>query len=252
MMRRARRLIGPAVVLFVWQIATVSGLVDTQTIASPVAVARVAAHMIADGQLAQHLSVSLGRAALGLAAGVLTGTALALVSGLFRLGEDLIDSPIQILRSLPILALIPLAIIWFGIGEEVKVILVGMGTAFPVYVNTHAALRGIDQRYVDLATTLNLSRTALVRRVILPAALPGFFVGLRFSVTIAWLVLVVSEQINAASGIGFLMNQARAFGQTDVIVVCLVVYGALGLTSNAMVSAVERRALRWRPGFQGR
>jgi sulfonate transport system permease protein len=157
----------------------------------------------------------------------------------------------QILRSLPILALVPLAILWFGIGEELKVILVAMGTTFPIYINTHAAIRGIDPRYVDLASTVGLSRLALVRRVILPGALPGFFVGLRFSVTIAWLVLVVSEQINASSGIGFLMIQARDFGQTDVIVVGLLVYGGLGLTSNALVRVVERRALRWRPGFQG-
>jgi sulfonate transport system permease protein len=250
-LRGGRRLIGPVVLLAVWQIASTTGLVDAQTLASPLAVAHTAGRLIANGELAEHLTVSLRRAAFGLAFGVAAGLCLALLSGLFRLGEDLIDSTMQILRSLPILALIPLAILWFGIGEEVKVILVAMGTAFPIYINTHAAIRGIDPRYVDLATTVGLSRPALVRRVVLPGALPGFFVGLRFSVTIAWLILVVSEQINASSGIGFLMIQARDFGQTDVIVVGLLVYGALGLTSNALVRAVERRALRWRPGFQG-
>jgi sulfonate transport system permease protein len=250
-LRGGRRLIGPVLLLVVWQIASTTGLVDGQTLASPLAVAHAASRLIADGQLAEHLAVSLRRAALGLTFGVAAGLCLAILSGLFRLGEDLIDSTMQILRSLPILALIPLAILWFGIGEEVKVILVAMGTAFPIYINTHAAIRGIDPRYVDLAKTVGLSRLALVRRVVLPGALPGFFVGLRFSVTIAWLVLVVSEQINAASGIGFLMIQARDFGQTDVIVVGLLVYGCLGLTSNALVRAVERRALRWRPGFQG-
>jgi sulfonate transport system permease protein len=230
-LRGGRRLIGPVLLLVVWQIASTTGLVDGQTLASPLAVAHAASRLIADGQLAEHLAVSLRRAALGLTFGVAAGLCLAILSGLFRLGEDLIDSTMQILRSLPIL--------------------VAMGTAFPIYINTHAAIRGIDPRYVDLAKTVGLSRLALVRRVVLPGALPGFFVGLRFSVTIAWLVLVVSEQINAASGIGFLMIQARDFGQTDVIVVGLLVYGCLGLTSNALVRAVERRALRWRPGFQG-
>jgi sulfonate transport system permease protein len=250
-LRGGRRLIGPVLMLAAWQLASTTGLVDAQTLASPLAVAHTASRLIADGQLAEHLAVSLRRAAFGLALGVAAGLCLALLSGLFRLGEDLIDSTMQILRSLPILALVPLAILWFGIGEELKVILVAMGTTFPIYINTHAAIRGIDPRYVDLASTVGLSRLALVRRVILPGALPGFFVGLRFSVTIAWLVLVVSEQINASSGIGFLMIQARDFGQTDVIVVGLLVYGGLGLTSNALVRVVERRALRWRPGFQG-
>jgi sulfonate transport system permease protein len=249
--RAGRRLIGPVLLLAAWQTASTTGLVDAQSLASPLAVAHTAGRLIADGELAEHLAVSLRRAAFGLALGVAAGLCLALISGLFRLGDDLIDSTMQIMRSLPVLALIPLAILWFGIGEEVKVILVAMGTTFPIYINTHAAIRGIDPRYVDLANTVGLSRLALVRRVILPGALPGFFVGLRFSVTIAWLVLVVSEQINASSGIGFLMIQARDFGQTDVIVVGLLVYGGLGLTSNALVRAVERRALRWRPGFQG-
>jgi sulfonate transport system permease protein len=250
-LRGGRRLLGPVLLLAVWQIASTTGLVDGQTLASPIAVAHTGSRLIADGALIEHLAVSLRRAVFGLTFGVAAGLCLALLSGLFRLGEDLIDSTLQILRSLPILALIPLAILWFGIGEEVKVILVAMGTAFPIYINTHAAIRGIDPRYVDLAITVGLSRPVLVRRVVLPGALPGFFVGLRFSVTIAWLILVVSEQINASSGIGFLMIQARDFGQTDVIVVGLLVYGALGLTSNALVRAVERRALRWRPGFQG-
>jgi len=251
LVRNLRRLIGPVVILLLWQAAGSAGLLDPQTLASPATIAGTAGRLIASGELAEHLAVSLRRAAFGLAIGVTAGTGLALVAGLFRLADDLIDSSMQILRSLPILAIVPLAILWFGIGEEVKVVLVAMATAFPIYLNTHAAIRGLDPRYVDLAMSVQLSRTALVRQVVLPGALPGFFVGLRFAVTIAWLVLVVAEQINATSGVGFLMTQAREFGQTDVIVVGLIVYGGLGLTSNALVRLAERRALRWRPGFAG-
>jgi sulfonate transport system permease protein len=249
--RGVRRLLGPVLALLVWQAASATGLLDPRTLAGPLTVARTAADLVADGQLQSNLAVSLQRALLGLLFGVAAGTALALVSGLFRLGEDLVDATMQILRSLPIIALIPLAILWFGIGEEVKVILVALGVTFPVYINTHAAIRGVDPRYVELAKVLRLSRLGLVRRVILPGALPGFFTGLRFAVTISWLVLVVSEQINADSGIGYLMTQARAFSQTDVIVVGLAVYGALGLISNALVQFAERRALSWRPSFEG-
>jgi len=249
--RGLRRLLGPLLLLVIWQATSATGLLDPGTLASPLTVASTAADMVSSGQLLEHLGVSLRRAGLGLVAGVSVGTGLAVIAGLFRLGEDVIDGTMQILRSMPVLGLIPLAILWFGIGEEVKIILVAVGTAFPVYINTHAAIRGIDPRYVELARTVRLSKAALVRRVILPGALPGFFVGLRFSVTIAWLVLVVVEQINASSGIGFLMMQARAFNQTDVIVVGLAVYGLLGLLSNGLVRLVEGRALRWRPEFAG-
>ena len=146
----------------------------------------------------------------------------------------------------------PLAIVWFGIGEEVKILLVAIAVMFPIYLNTNAAIRGVDHRYVDLAQTVGLGRTALIRRVILPGALPGFFTGLRFSVAIAWLVLVVSEQINAAEGIGALMTQARGLGQTDVIMVGLVVYAAFGLISDIIVRFVERKALTWRSTLQSR
>jgi sulfonate transport system permease protein len=251
LVRTVRRAIGPVGIVLLWQAASSAGWLDPETLASPATIAGTAGRLIASGELAEHLAVSLRRAAFGLAIGVCAGTGLALASGLFRLGEDLIDSTMQVLRSLPILAIVPLAILWFGIGEETKVILVAMATAFPIYLNTHAAIRGIDPRYVDLAKTVQLSRAALVRRVVLPGVLPGFFVGLRFAVTIAWLVLVVAEQINATSGVGFLMTQARQFGQTDVIVVGLIVYGGLGLASNSLVRLAERRALQWRPGFEG-
>jgi sulfonate transport system permease protein len=197
------------------------------------------------------MTVSLQRAAYGLGLGVLTGTTLALVAGLSRLGEDLVDPPLQMARTLPVLGLVPLFILWFGIGETAKVLMVVLATAFPVYLNTFAGIRGVDRRLVEAASTLGLSRAGSIRHVVLPAALPNFLVGLRHSLGIAWLVLVVSEQINASSGLGYLMTRAREFMQTDVIVVALVVYAALGLLSDLAVRALERSALAWRPTFAG-
>lgn len=232
--------------------ASATGLLSPQVLASPATVVESAWNLLGTGQLQEHLLISLRRALLGLSLGVVTGVTLATIAGLFRVGEDLIDAPMQMLRATPILALVPLAIIWFGIGEEVKVLLVALGVTFPMYLNTHAGIKAVDSRFVDLARTLGLSRWELIRRVILPGAMPGFFTGLRFAVAIAWLVLVVSEQINAASGIGFLMNQARGFNQTDIIVVGLVVYALLGLTSDAIVRLIERRALAWRSTLHSR
>ncbi|MGV9482463.1 ABC transporter permease, partial [Gordonia aichiensis] len=146
----------------------------------------------------------------------------------------------------PTLALIPLFIVWFGIGEEMKLIVITTSVLIPVYINTHAYLRSVDARYVELAETVGLSRWGFLRRIALPGSLPGFFLGLRLAVTISWLALVVVEQVNATSGIGYLMTQARTYGQIDVIVVGLVIYGLLGLFGDLAVRAAERKALAWR------
>lgn len=246
------RLLGPVLLVLLWFAATNLGWVDQRTLSSPQQVWDAAQRLWETGALQENLRVSLQRAMLGLAIGVAVGLVLALLSGLSRPGEYLIDANLQILRSLPILALTPLAIIWFGIGEEIKVLLVALAVTFPIYLNTNAAIRGVDSRFVDLARTVGLGRLALVRRVVLPGALPGFFTGLRFSVAIAWLVLVVSEQINAASGIGYLMTQARGLGQTDVIMVGLVVYAVLGLVSDMLVRLIERKALTWQSTLHSR
>lgn len=246
------RLLGPTLLIGLWFAATELSWVDPRTLASPGQVYDAGKRLFDAGILQDNLWVSLQRAMTGLAIGVAVGLTLALLAGLSRIGEYLLDANLQMLRSMPILALVPLAIVWFGIGEEIKILLVALAVTFPIYINTHAAIRGVDRRYVDLASTVGLGRIALVRRVVLPGALPGFFTGLRFSVAIAWLVLVVSEQINASSGIGYLMTQARGLGQTDVIMVGLVIYAVLGLTSDTVVRFIERRVLTWQSTLRSR
>src|SRR5690606_12665011 len=177
---------------------------------------------------------------------VVTGVLLALASGLTRSGEALLDGLVQIKRAVPTLALIPLAIIWLGIGEAMKVFLIFTAVLIPIYINTHAALRGIDIGHVELAQTLGLSRSEFIRKVALPGALPGFFVGLRMAVSLCWTALVVLELINTQTGIGYLMNRARDWGQTDVIVVGILIYALLGLLSDALVRRLEARVLSYR------
>ena len=247
-----RRAIGPLVLVLLWQIASSTGLVSTRVLAAPTTVVESAWTLLSTGELQNHLWVSLGRVSRGLAIGVSLGLVLALLSGLFRLGEELLDPTIQMLRTLPVLALVPLFILWFGIGETPKVALVALGTLFPVYLNTYAGIRGIDNKLIEAAGTLSLGRAGLIWHVILPAALPSALVGMRYSLGVAWLVLVISEQINATAGIGYLMTNAREFLRTDVIVVGLVVYGLLGLSTDALVRALERRVLAWRVAFTGR
>ena len=244
-----RRLLSPLALLGLWQLASSRGWVDQRTLASPGSVVSTARGLWSTGELEHHLVVSLGRVTQGLAVGVTAGIALALVAGLSRIGEELVDAPLQMLRTMPVLALVPLFILWFGIGEQPKILLVALGTVFPVYLNTYAGIRGVDPRLVEAGRTVGLSRWGVIRHVVLPGALPSLLVGLRYSLGIAWLVLVVSEQINATSGVGFLMTQAREFLRTDVIVVGLVVYSVLGLASDLVVRALERWALAWRPSL---
>lgn len=249
--RWVRRLAGPLLLVVIWQLLSSSGVVDERTLAAPWTVAQAGWELASTGELFEHLLASLRRATIGLAIGVATGVVLAVIAGLFRRGEDLVDPSIQILRAVPVLGLLPLIIIWFGIGETPKIALVAIGTAFPVYVNTYAGIRGVDAKLVEAATTFGVDRRGLIRNVILPGAVPSFLVGLRFSLTGAWLIMIVAEQINARSGLGFLTNEARTWFRTDIIVLCLVIYGILGLLSDALVRLLERRLLVWRRGFSG-
>ncbi|MDQ1103013.1 ABC transporter permease [Nocardioides zeae] len=239
-------LLGPLLLLALWTTGSATGIVDQRVLTAPWTVVETARGLLESGRLTESLQVSLTRAGLGLAIGVVVGAVLAVVAGLSRLGESVVDGPVQVKRSIPNLALIPLLILWFGIGEEMKVITIALGVLVPVYIHTHNGLRGIDQRYAELAETLDLTRATFLRRVVLPGALPGFLLGLRFAVTSALLTLVVIEQINATSGIGHMITLASSYGQTDVIVVGLVVYAVLGLLGDGAVRLLERRVLSWR------
>ncbi|MCM1971533.1 ABC transporter permease [Streptomyces sp. G1] len=249
--RWARRTIGPLLLLAAWQLASSLGWLSADVLAPPSTIASDAAGLIGDGTLPAAMGVSLQRVAIGLVLGGTVGTVLALLSGLSRLGEDLIDASVQMLRTVPWVGLIPLFIIWMGIGEAPKVALIALGTAFHLYLNVYAGIRGVDEQLIEAGGALGLGRWGLVRHVVLPGALPGFMTGLRYSLATGWLALVFGESINADAGIGFLMNQAREFFRTDVIVVCLVVYAFLGLTADRIVRALERLLLQWRPTFTG-
>jgi sulfonate transport system permease protein len=250
--RRSRqwlRILSPLSLLLLWQLASSSGWVSSHTLASPAQVAASLWTLISDGTLQQHLLVSLGRVVKGMTLAILIGSSLALLSGLSRFGEFAIDAPMQMLRTLPVLALIPFFIIWFGIGEVPKVALVAVAATFPIYLTLYAGIRGVDVKLVELAKVIGLSRGALIRHVILPAALPTALVGLRYALGVSWLILVAAEQVNASSGIGYLMNDARDFMRTDVMVVGLLIYAVLGLIVDILVRWLERRLLVWRPSL---
>jgi sulfonate transport system permease protein len=235
--------------LLLWEAASESGIIPPHILAAPTAVAGTAWSLISSGTLESNLLVSLGRVLAGLAIALIIGTTLALAAGLSRAGELAIDAPMQMLRTMPFLALVPLFILWFGIGETPKIALVTLGGTFPIYLNLFAGIRGVDKKLVEAGNCFGMDRLALIRHVILPGALPAFLVGLRYALGISWLSLVVAEQINATAGIGYLIDDARDYMRTDIIVVCLLVYSLLGLGTDFIVRTLEHKALRWRPAL---
>ncbi|MEP9364842.1 ABC transporter permease [Nocardioides sp. CN2-186] len=245
-LRHLVRWVSPIVIIAIWQVLSTTGVLEETTIASPAQIASTAIDLVQDGTLGTATLISIQRVAIGFLLGGSIGLALAIVAGLSRIGENAIDPPMQMLRMLPHFGLIPLFIIWMGIGEQPKIALIAMGACFPLYLNTLAGIRGIDRKTLEAARSMNLSWSQRIRHVVIPGALPQSLVGLRQSLGIAWLSLIVAETVAADSGLGYMINHARDFLQTDVIVVGLAVYALLGLTTDAVVRYLERRALAWR------
>ncbi|WP_144126652.1 ABC transporter permease [Catellatospora sichuanensis] len=248
--RRTLRIVSPIVLVAAWEAAARTGLLPPEKLPAPSEVLSTGWRLAAEGTLAVHLLDSLQRAAIGLALGGGLALLLGAVAGLLRLGDDLVDPPVQMARMLPHLGLVPLLIIWVGIGEELKITLVALGAFFPIYFNTYAGIRDIDERLVEAARTCGLGQLARLRHVVLPGALPSLLLGLRLAIGAAWLSLVVGEQVNAQTGIGFLMMEAREFAQTDVVLLGLLVYALLGLLSDLLLRLAERRTLSWRRGLK--
>lgn len=241
------RFASPIALVALWQIASMTGLLSPRVLAAPSDIIATAARLIASGELITGLAVSFLRVAAGFSIAVVIGITLALLSGLSRLGEAVIDPPIQMLKAMPFLGLLPLFILWFGIGEAPKIGLVAFGAIFPIYLTLHGGIRGIDKKLIEAGRTLDLGTIGIIRHIVIPGALPSLLVGIRYGLSVAWLSLVVGEQINASSGIGYIITYARDFLQTDVIVVCLLVYAIMGLLTDGLVRIIEAYALRWRP-----
>jgi sulfonate transport system permease protein len=243
---RQGHLLGPGLLLLYWAVLSATGWLDPRTLPAPWTAITTGADLVREGRLQENLAVSAARAASGLLAGGVAGVLLAFLSGLSLLGGYVIDGIVQLKRGIPILAIIPFMVLWFGIGEPMKIAVIAVAAFFPIYIQTHSALRAIDLRFVELAETLGLSRWQFLRRIVIPGALPGFLLGLRFGATAAWLALVVVEQLNATSGIGYMVTLARNYAQTDVMLVGLVVYALLGFATDYAIRWFERRLLSWR------
>ena len=240
----------PVVVIAAWQLGSSLGWISTRIMPSPAAVVVAFWQTTISGQLPNNILVSAGRAFAGLLVGGSIGFLLGIANGVSRLSEQLTDTTLQMLRTIPHLAMVPLVILWFGIGEESKLFLTALGVLFPIYLNTYHGVRNVDRGLIEMGRVYGMSNWTLFRKVIFPGALPSILVGLRFALGIMWLTLIVAESIAASSGIGYMANNAREFGMTDVVVLTLVIYAILGKLADVVARAIERRALRWNPAYR--
>jgi sulfonate transport system permease protein len=241
----------PIGVILLWQLSSQLGWLSTRVLPEPWAVLKAFASLTASGEIWQHVGKSTWRAAVGFAIGGGLGLVLGLLTGTFKSAELLLDSSFQMIRNIPALALIPLVILWFGIDETAKLFLVALGVFFPVYLNTFHGIRSVDKGLIEMARSYGLNRWQLYRQVILPGAVASILVGVRFSLGLTWVLLIVAETISAQAGIGYMTMNAREFLQTDVVLVGILLYALLGKGADLLAKGLERWWLRWHPGYQG-
>lgn len=244
-----RRAVAPLALVVIWWVSTSAGWVDRSILPGPNEVADGIVRLWIQQGLLQHLGVSLSRAVTGGTIGIVIGLLLGLIAGLSKLGEELYDSLIQMLRTVPFLALVPLFIVWFGIGEAPKLLLIALATCFPMYLNVYAGVRNVDRKVIEAMKSFGLKGGKLIIEVIIPLAMPSILTGLRFSLGVSVLVLVAAEQINTTTGLGYLLNTAQAYQQVDVILICIAIYSLLGLLADLIVKIFENLLMPWRQGI---
>lgn len=240
----------PLALVILWQVSSSLGWLSTRVLPAPLDVAVAAWTLAASGELWTHVRVSAARALTGLAIGGGLGLLLGLLTGSVRVFETLLDSTIQMVRNIPALAMIPLVILWFGIDESAKLFLIAISVFFPIYLNTFHGIRNVDPGLIEMGRTYGLSRWQLYTQIILPGALSSILVGLRFSLGLMWVILIVAETISAQAGIGYLTMNAREFLQTDIVLVGILLYAALGKLADWFARGLEQYWLRWHPGYQ--
>lgn len=241
--------IAPLLFVVVWETLARFGFIEAHVLPAPSKVLMTAVKLCVSGTLLYDLLVSLTRAAIGFAIGGGIGFLLGTLVGFSRIAEAFIDRSVQMVRAIPFLALLPLVIVWFGVGEAQKIFLVALGVAFPIYINTTLGIRQVDPKLVELGRVQGLTKVELIRRIVLPGAMPSILTGVRFSLATAWLALVVAETIGAQAGLGFLAMDAREFLRTDVIVLTIVIYALIGVGADVITRKLERSLLSWHPNY---
>ncbi|WP_249435652.1 ABC transporter permease [Paenibacillus sp. Marseille-Q4541] len=241
----------PTLLLIFWQAAGSLHLIAPNLLPTPIAIVEQFIKLLVSGTLWGHFESSMIRALSGFVLGGLTGLFLGLFTGLGKIAERTLDPTLQMLRTIPLLSLIPLFILWFGIGEFSKILMIALGAFFPVYVNTFLGIRSVDVKLYEVSSIFQFTKLQLLLRLILPAALPNILLGIRLALGVSWLVLVVAEMMGTSSGIGYMIQDARAYSQTDIVFVGIIIFAVIGKLSDSIVRIMESRMLRWRETYKG-
>lgn len=235
----------PVLLILLWQLGSSVGWIDAKILPSPWGVVQTTVKSLQAGTLEKNLAISLYRALTGFIIGGIIGFILALCTGLSKTMNLLLDSSVQMLRNIPHLALIPLVILWFGVGESSKIFLVAIGVLFPIYINTYHGLRSVDPKLIEMGRSYQLSKTQLFFKILLPGALPTILMGVRYALGVMWTTLIVAETLAASSGIGYMSTNAQNFMDMSTILMCIVIYALLGKASDLTAKSLENSMLQW-------
>lgn len=239
------RFLVPVLIVIAWQFSSTWAEHGGFQLPSPVDVLAGFRELWRSGDIQAAIPASLARAGAGLAVGSFIGLALGLSNGLAQLSEELFDSTLQIVRVIPFIAMVPLFLVWFGIGEMLKLVLISLACVFPAYINAYAAVRQVDPRLIEVGQTFGVSRAHVILQIILPAALPGIMVGVRYAMGTSLLALIVAEQVNSNAGIGHIIYVASNALRIDLIVVGIVMYAVLGIVVDVLMRTIERVSMPW-------
>ncbi len=246
-----RGLILPVTVVAIWQLVGSLDFVSKTLLPTPWAILGSFTDLIVTGELWGHMEISIWRASIGFVIGAGLGLLLGLFVGFSNKTEHFMDPSLQMLKTVPHLAVAPLFILWFGFGETSKILLIAKGAFFPIYVNTFLGIRGVDSKLFDVARVLEFSRLKLITKLIIPAALPNILLGVRLSLGVAWLGLVVAELMGSSEGIGYMIMDARQFSNTEVVFVGIIIFALVGKLTDSIVRLLETKLLKWQDHFSG-
>ncbi|MFC9763966.1 ABC transporter permease [Rhodococcus jostii] len=244
-LRFGLRALIPVLVLLAWQLSSSAAAEAGFQLPSPTDVVAAFGELWSNGDLQRAIPASLSRAGTGLAFGLIIGLALGVLNGLFRISEELFDSTMQIIRIIPFIAVVPLFVVWFGIGEDMKIILIALACSFPVYINTYSAVRQVDRKLTEVGHTFALGRTQIILQIVLPAALPTILVGVRYAMSTSLLALIVAEQVNSKNGIGQIIYLASNSLRIDLIMAGIITYAVLGILIDVVMRLIERFSMPW-------
>lgn len=241
----------PLIIISIWQLIGSVGIVTATILPTPLTILSSFYNLILSGELFANLQISVLRALGGFLLGGGLGLIFGILIGFSKNTESYVDPSLQMLRTIPNLAVTPLFILWFGFDEVSKILLISLGAFFPIYINTFLGIRSVDSKLFDVARVLEFSWRKQITRLILPAALGNILLGVRLSLGIAWLSLVVAELMGSSSGIGYMIMDARQFSQTDKVFVGIIIFAVVGKLTDSFVRFLERKLLKWRSSFEG-